>query len=139
MRALPVLALALATAASGCLAGADASFAAGRDCSSETDSDVGGFTDILAPAEVPASRPQVEVEVRQGQTLVAIAVWDAGAGQAQAVFDGPTQHLVQTERTWTSTTQDAAAGTYTLSLEGAPLATLVSYSLMLTAAGCTPA
>jgi hypothetical protein len=137
----PVMALLLAASAlalSGCVADAGGQ-AWGRDCSTQTGQAVARTADVLLPKEAPSERPTVRVEAREGQTLVANAVWRSTAGQAQAVFDGPSQHLVQVGSTFSSVTSSVPAGAYTLSLEGSPLAQGVSYTLQLVATGCTPA
>lgn len=139
MRSLLALLLAMsALALSGCVADAgDAAWA--RDCSTQTGDAFARTADVLLPKEAQSERPRVSVEAREGQTLVANAVWRSTVGQAQVVFDGPSQHLVQVGSTFSSVTNSVPAGTYTLSLEGAPVAQGVSYTLHLVATGCTPA
>ncbi len=129
-------AVALTASLSGCVA--DAMSPVGQDCSQSAEQEVAKSEDFLLPASVPAERPQVTATVREGQGLSAIATWTETAGNARVVFDGPTERVVQTDRTWVSTTNPAPAGTYTLSLEG-PAAWGVTYTLMLQAFGCTPA
>jgi hypothetical protein len=150
MRSLPVLALALsAFVLSGCVGastgthdtGASASVGGlwGGACPTSVDQAVARTASVLLPEDVDSDRPQVSIQVLEGQMLVASAVWRADLGEARVLFDGPGGQQSESGSTWSSTTTHAPAGEYTLGLAGAPLAQGVSYTLSLVATGCPQA
>jgi phage baseplate assembly protein gpV len=127
-------------ALSGCVS-VDGSSA--LDCTSSSSQAVGVQRSMLLPEE-PAETPYDEdgntitVQAREGQDIVAVAIWKVSAGQAQVKFDGPSTHLVSTQDTWTMTTYDVPAGEYSLTMVGSPFAVDVGYTLQIIASGCTP-
>lgn len=140
-------ALALVPAASGCLGDIDLGDGIGADydCSSDTDTIAQQRSDMLVPpqtpSQVPDQNPRVAVTAREGQTVVAQAVFTVAAGELQVVYDGP-PGMVTTQAagvTWSSIAQDVPAGNVTLALAGDPFAFGVEYTISLTASGCTPA
>ena len=114
------------------------------DCSSASNGAENVYRSMLLPQE-PMDTPYdddgntISVQAREGQDILAIAVWKVAAGQAQVNFVGPTAHLVSTENSWTMTTYNVPAGEYSLTMVGAPFAADVGYSLMIWATGCTEA
>lgn len=136
-----LLAAAVLLALPGCLG---PSMALDLDCSTNQQTVVAASADLLVTADVPDSMrtsfahiARISVEAREGQTLTAHATWAAAGGAVNLLYDGPTAAAVVTDRTWTST-GEVSAGTYTLELEGDPMAFEVTYTLHLVASGCTP-
>lgn len=126
---------------SGCISGVDGS---SLDCSSSSNAVDNVYRSMLLPEE-PTDTPYdddgntITVQAREGQDILAIAVWKVAAGQAQVNFDGPRAHLVSTQNSWTMTSYDVPAGQYSLTMVGAPFAFDVGYSLQIWAVGCTEA
>jgi hypothetical protein len=145
MRWLPAVALLVLTP--GCLEASSSGglFGEQLDCSMDRQTVVGASKDFLMPADLPqdvrdsfGQDARVTVRARDGQTLQAVATWAEAGGDVAVQFDGPWDASVQTDNTW-SGGGEVAAGEYTLELSGAPMAFDVTYTLYLTAYGCTPA
>jgi hypothetical protein len=115
-----------------------------QDCTTASSQAVAVNRSLLLPEE-PTDTPyqdegnRIVVHAREGQDVVAYATWQVGAGQAQAVFDGPRNHQTMTDGTWTLTTYGVPAGEYALEMVGAPFAFEAVYNLQIVAFGCTPA
>jgi ABC-type uncharacterized transport system auxiliary subunit len=130
----------------GCISGSPAAnvFNIGQDCSSNQQTVVATSGDVLLPATMPASmresfgpRAVVSVTAREGQSLLAVATWAPSAGEVEVLFDGPGTNQATTDYAWTSQ-GEVEAGDYTLELVGDPMAFEVTYTLYISATGCTP-
>lgn len=143
---VPVLLACAALLLPGCLGEVDLGDGLGRDldCSVDTDTIAGQQSELLVPPEtpsqVPDQNPTVAVTARQGQTVTAQAVFQVTAGASQVVYVGPPGQVTTQAAgiTWSSIATDVPAGNVTLTLAGDPFAFGVTYTLTLTASGCTP-
>lgn len=128
---------------SGCLDGTSLGHVE-MDCSDDTQLITSANRDILYPSTFPDearptnARASATVTAREGQTLYAHVAYAPSAGQVNVLLDAPHSNQASTENTWTSI-GEVAAGDYTLELEGDPFAFAVQYTMVLMAAGCTPA
>ena len=130
----------------GCIqAGSGANpFHIGEDCSSTQQTIFSTGADVLMPATMPEAvrasfgpLAKASVTAREGQTLLAVASWVPTAGDVEVLFDGAGTNQATTENAWTSQ-GEVEAGEYTLELVGDPMAFEVTYTLYLSATGCTP-
>lgn len=141
MRWLAPAAAFLVLVLSGCISG---SSSYSQDCSSSTNQVVSVQRSLLLPEE-PTDTPyeeggnRISIVAREGQDIVAVAIWNVAAGAAQVNFDGPSHHQASTQKTWTMTTYGVPAGEYSLEMVGAPFAFEAIYTMQIVASGCTPA
>jgi hypothetical protein len=128
----------------GCLGSPIDPFAASVDCSVDRQVVVSASKDFLFPSSMPeearesfGALAKVTVHAREGQKVQAIATRVAGAGGVEVDYDGPRGTAIETDNSWTSD-GEVSQGDYTLELVGSPMAYEVTYTLYLTAYGCTP-
>lgn len=135
----------MSVAAAGCIGQPSANvFHIGEDCSNSRQIVTSASADVLLPAAMPTDvrdsfgpRTSVTVTARDGQTVQAIATWLPVAGEVAVLFDGPNGNAIETDNSWHSSGV-VDAGEYTFELAGDPMAFDVTYTMYLTAYGCTP-
>lgn len=147
MRWLNALLVLLAALLPGCVeVMSEPLFQPEQDCSTTGAFLESGHTDLLLDAGVEprvasstaSTYPRLNFTLREGQHVLASALWNATAGDVQVVFDGPGA-IHQQEGYW-SAQEGIAPETreYVLELRGAPVALEVGYVLTLFGVGCTP-
>jgi hypothetical protein len=98
---------------------------------------------VVFPGDVPAEvrsqagdEPRISIEVWKGQAVRAFAAFAPTAGGVVVRYDGPKEHVDVADGAWASYGHASGHRNVTLDLVGQPLASLVSYTLVLDVLGC---
>lgn len=143
MRAAVAFAL-LTCMLTGCV-GADGEGAAASDpeCAPRQVALVTQTAAVVFPSDVPpevrsrtGDEPRITIEVWKGQAVRAFAAFAPVAGQVAVRYDGPVDHIDEASGAWASYGHASGHRNVTLDLVGAPLASVVAYTLVLDVLGC---
>jgi hypothetical protein len=128
----------------GCFGSPLGAIQASVDCSVDRQVIVSASKDFLFPSSMPqdaresfGTLAKLTVHAREGQKVQAVATWVASGGSVDVEYDGPRGTAIETDNSWTSD-GEVGSGDYTLELVGSPMAFDITYTLYLTAYGCTP-